>query len=105
MWIMVKVIPTDATKKPHYRIFATWRGSYLTGDSWKMNSGVTEVVDKGEYYEFYGSSGSVYECHKEMYRTSMYSSGVLATMTKNAEQDVTIEQLDDETNFMNLEYN
>jgi hypothetical protein len=104
-WIMVKLIPTDESKQPHYRIFATWRGSYLTGDSWKMNSGVTEVKDKGEYYEFYGSSGSVYECHKKLYGMSAYSSSVLARLTRDATETLSIEQLDADADFMNLDYN
>ena len=104
-WIMVKLIPTDESKPPHYRIFATWRGSYLTGDSWKMNSGVTDVKDKGDTYEFHGSSGSIYECHKKLYGMSAYSSSVLARMTRDSAEDVSIEQLDADADFMNLDYN
>lgn len=104
-WIMVKLIPTDESKKPHYRIFATWRGSYLTGDSWKLNSGITEVKDKGDYYEFHGSSGSVYECHKKLYGMSAYTSNILAGLTRDATETLSIEQLDDDADFMNLDYN
>ena len=104
-WIVVKLTPVDTTKQPHYRVFASWAGSYLGGASWKMNSGITAIRDCDDHYEFDGSSGSVYSCHKSCYGTSGYGAGVLQTMIEDSKGFITIEQLDDETDFMNLEYN
>ena len=53
---------------PHYRVLAGWSGGYLDGDSWRANSGITKVDQAGDYFLFYGSSGSCYECHKDTYR-------------------------------------
>lgn len=62
-WCIIKVSGND----PHYRVFATWTGSYLTGSAWRMNSGITKAVDLGDRYEFHGESGSIYYCLKNSY--------------------------------------
>jgi hypothetical protein len=67
-WLLIKINGTD----PHYRVFGSWSGGYLDGDSWRMNSGITRVEEDDEYFYFHGYSGSVYECHKKMYGATAY---------------------------------
>ena len=87
------------------KIFACWYGGYAGSDSWKLNSGVTRVSKTGYVYSFEGSSGSVYECHEDTYGTNMYGGGVLDSMIKRAaDNGITIEILDEKTNFMELNY-
>ena len=62
-WVIVKITGTD----PHYRVFGSWRGGYIQGDSWRMNSGIVSVEEDGDYYIFKGHSGSTYSCHKKCY--------------------------------------
>lgn len=62
-WVVIKLNGKD----PHYRVLAGWSGGYTTGDSWRLNSGITKVEEDGWYYYFHGSTGSVYECFKEFY--------------------------------------
>jgi hypothetical protein len=59
-WVVLKF-------KDHYRVLAGWSGGYLSGDSWRLNSGIVRVEEKPESYIFYSSSGSAYSCHKEGY--------------------------------------
>ncbi len=47
-----------------YKVMGGWYGGYLYGDSWRLNSGIVEVIDKGDTYEFVGASGSIYICDK-----------------------------------------
>lgn len=61
-WMIVKI---EHPKETVYKVLAGWRGGYLEGDSWRMNSGITKVEDDGEHYIFHGHSGSQYICHKE----------------------------------------
>jgi hypothetical protein len=100
---MVKI---DGNDHPTiYKIFACWYGGYAGSDSWKLNSGVTRVSKTGYVYSFEGSSGSVYECHEDTYGTNMYGGGVLDSMIKRAaDNGITIEILDEKTNFMELNY-
>lgn len=53
--------------KKDYRVFGTWRGGYLDGDSWRLNSGIVEIQEEEDKYLIFGSSGSCYVClkHKE----------------------------------------
>jgi hypothetical protein len=74
-FIVLKVMPEG--KEPFYKVFGTWLGGYLDGDSWRMNSGITSVEAQGPFLLFHGSSGSVYKVHKEMYGTSAWTQGIL----------------------------
>jgi len=67
------------------KVFAGWRGGYLDGDSWKLNSGITETRDTGEWFEFDGYSGSTYRCHKEFYGMTSYQQSILANWITKAE--------------------
>ena len=60
-WVLLS-LPND-----EYKVFATWAGGYLDGDSWRLNSGIKSVELEDDYYYFYGYSGSCYMCHKDSY--------------------------------------
>ena len=80
-WMLVEIGGTD----PHYRIFGSWRGGYLDGDSWRLNSGCKTMKKVGEYYYFFGHSGSVYKCHEDGYgRLGVYNDGVLRSYEDKA---------------------
>jgi hypothetical protein len=76
-WMLVKIGGTD----PHYRVFGSWSGGYLDGDSWRLNSGVVRCEESSEYpnhYAMVGHTGSVYMCNKGTYGIkSPYNYGVL----------------------------
>ena len=72
-WALVKIAGDD----PHYRVFGSWFGGYLDGDSWRMNSGVVRYEEDEYYYDFFGSSGSCYQCYKEAYGSHSYGYGVM----------------------------
>jgi hypothetical protein len=103
-WLIVKLTDTNKNES-HYRVFACWYGGYLGSDSWKMNSGITKVTETGDYYEFEGSSGSVYSCRKGCYGASGYGSGVLNSLiAKGVETGLLIAALSEDVNPMELEY-
>lgn len=75
-WVLIKVPGT----KPFYKVFGSWRGGYLNGDSWRLNSGVVRCEESGDSFTFYGESGSEYHCHKNTYGIQymgLYNIGVL----------------------------
>lgn len=102
-WVMVKITYGD---KPIYKILASWYGGFARGDSWKLNSGVTSIEQDESHYHFSGSSGSVYHCHKQTYGMSAYTMGVFASFLEQCEgsNEVSIELMPEETNFMELDY-
>jgi len=102
-WIVVKITGKDTT--PVYKVFACWYGGYLGSDSWKLNSGITKATLEGYVYSFEGSSGSVYECHKDYYGTNGYGADVLSNMIARAGMNgVTIELMPENTNWMEINY-
>jgi hypothetical protein len=71
-WMIIKI----AGKDPHYRVFGSWYGGYGGSDSWRMNSGITKLIEEDDYYLFIGSSGSTYACHKDTYGANMYGMSI-----------------------------
>lgn len=102
-WVMLQLTNTDGAT--HYRIFGSWSGGYLDGDSWKLNSGVETVSITDNIYSFEGTSGSVYKCHKRGYGTTGYGAGVLSGLIEDSKKLVTITVLSEDTDFLNKDYN
>lgn len=102
-WVMLKITHNGEST---YKVLASWGGSYLHGQSWKLNSGCTKIEEDGQCYLFHGHSGSVYRCHKEMYGMTGYTHGVLASFQKQADETegLELEMLPEDTNFMEINY-
>ena len=83
-WVVLKVAGLD--QDWWYRILGTWYGGFASGDSWRMNSGITRVEEKDDHYEVYGTSGSVYICHKGSEGMGAYTASVLDGFQYNAAQ-------------------
>lgn len=84
-----------------YKIFASWGGSYLSGESWKVNSGIKSVAIEDNYYLFYGYSGSVYKCYKDHYGVAnAYCSNVLSTILSKANGKIKL--IEDKNNIKNI---
>ena len=102
-WVVVKITGVDIP--PVHKVFACWYGGYAGSDSWKLNSGITKATLEGNVYYFEGSSGSVYECHKDIYGTNMYGHGVLHNMIDRIEEvGGKVEILPEETNWLEINY-
>jgi hypothetical protein len=102
-WVVIKITAPNCA--PIHKVFACWYGGYGGSDSWKLNSGITRVYEDGQCLLFEGSSGSTYVCHKASYGMNMYGGGVLMNMRENAEKNgITIEILDEETNWLEIKY-
>lgn len=92
-WVVIDIA---AGEKKHQRVLAGWSGGYLHGDLWKINSGITEVKDLGDCFDFVGKSGSVYRCYKQDYGMSNLMMSVLNSYQSDAAgSDVSITICDD----------
>jgi hypothetical protein len=89
-----------------YRLFGSWGGGYLSGDSWKLNSGITKVEKVGPFLSFHGKSGSVYKVHEEMYGVTGYTGSVLESWRLQAEEGVvsSFEVLPYDTDWVNFDW-
>ena len=97
-WVVIKIGGDD----PHYRVLAGWSGGYLTGDSWRMNSGIVRVEDAGDRYNFYGSTGSCYSCGKESY-TLRTNNAHIWKQLKDRHGDL-VELMPEDTDWLNMDW-
>ena len=99
-WVVIKMMPTE--QDTFHKVLGGWSGGYLDGDSWRMNSGITRVEDDGDYFKFYGLSGSCYSCHKESYKLRMNNSHVW-TRLKGVHGDK-VEMMDEDTDWLAMDW-
>lgn len=102
-WVVLKF---EHKGKTTYKVLAGWGGGYLYGASWKLNSGITEVKEDGDYLLFSGYSGSVYRCHKSGYGMHGMMHGVYNSFVEQVKEnpEYTMELFDEETNWLELDY-
>ena len=94
-WIILELDYQDS-EGPICKVFGNWYGSYLGGESWKLSSGITKIVEHDDHYEIHNVSGSIYNCFKHGYGTSGYGSGILNSFYKQAEESagkITIKEI------------
>lgn len=101
-WMVLRI---HTPREILYKVFASWSGGYAGGDSWKLNSGIVRATFADPYWEFDGSSGSVYRCHQDTYGTNGYGQAVLNNLLRQAEsQGIPIDVMDRETAWSDLQY-
>ena len=102
-WCVIRI---PGPKETVYKVFASWSGSYTGGDSWKLNSGITQAVLVDGAWEFEGTSGSVYKCRVGSYGANAYGAGVLNDMIRRTHEGagIDIDILDEHTDWAGLDY-
>jgi len=76
-WVIV-----ESPDKSHHRVLAGSSGSYLNGDSWKLNSGIAAVTYDDPHLFVKGESGSVYQLNKDSELVRMNIAGVLSQIVE-----------------------
>ena len=87
-WLLLKI--TQPNNVVLLKIFGSWSGSYLSGSSWRLNSGVKTAEKQGENYLFKGYSGSQYLCNEGMYGATAFASGVLSKLIERTESRIEV---------------
>jgi hypothetical protein len=95
VWVVIRITNSDGEVVD--KVLAGWSGSYLGGASWKLNSGITKVVEKENHYVVSGYSGSDYICHKGAERLSAYTADILAGFVETSKDHATIKVVPIET--------
>ena len=67
-WVVIRIKEEEEVL---YKVLGGWSGGYLSGDSWRMNSGIVRHEFGGKFWYFYGYSGSRYKCHVDGYGLRM----------------------------------
>jgi hypothetical protein len=87
-WVVIKITEETLNAsntayiegRTYYKVLGGWSGSYLHGDSWRLNSGINLVFEHEDEIHFYSHSGSNYICHKNAYGLRMNTAGVFKQM-------------------------
>ena len=99
-WVVLKI---EQGATPIYKVLGGWSGGYLQGDSWRMNSGITEVEIYGEHYIFRGNSGSEYWCHRSTYGLKMNTAGIYKSLIML--DTIKVDLMDEKTKWSKLKFN
>jgi len=99
-WVVIKVANKAGV---FHRVFGCWYGGFKDGDSWRINSGITNVTIDNDIYSFHGYTKSVYKCSLGLYGTNSYGGAVLNNFIKDAKKEGTvIEILPKDYNFLSI---
>ena len=91
-WVALRM-HNSKTDKTIYKIYAGWRGGFVDGDSWQLNSGIKSIDTEQYEYHVHGYSGSIYVCRKNLEgldRAGSYIRGVLDNMLKNVPEHMEV---------------
>jgi hypothetical protein len=89
LWTIVELKFNDSEEVTR-KILASWYGGYLGGDSWRLSSGITKIIDKDAHYEIHNESGSIYYCGKNNKGMSNYTTGIFEHLGRSLEEKGTI---------------
>jgi hypothetical protein len=88
-WIIVKVKPSEDAPI-EYRVFSSFLGGYLYGDSWRFStsikSGTNKADEKRTAYLIETRSGSQYTLYDNRYGSTGYAGSILADYVKAAKE-------------------
>lgn len=86
-WAVLEIIDQGET---HYRVFGSWTGGYLDGDSWRLSSGasIEMLEEEQDRFKWPQHSGSVYMLHKHGEGSlTFYNRGVLDKLMADIEEE------------------
>jgi hypothetical protein len=92
-WVIIKIQKPDKTT---YKVLGMWRGGYLDGDSWRLNSGIKSVEKTKKHFEVHGHSGSVYICGRNGYALTGYGATVARGLEGQSTEEVKISVLSED---------
>lgn len=81
-WIILEIKKGD--DKPYHKVLAGWSGGYLTGDNWRMNSGIVKIEEDENNYYVHGETGSVYKLLKGAETIRMNIAGVYNSLKEDS---------------------
>lgn len=93
-WVILKL---ESSETLYFKIFGTWRGDYLTGDSWRLSSGSDKKPKLSEcrkYWIWPQESGSCYRLPvNQEGRYTTYTGLALSKIIRCTEGDNLIEEI------------
>ena len=98
-WVIVRVDnPVHGT---YFKVLGMWNP--MSDMPWRMNSGITKIFDRGNYYEVHGNSGSVYECFKGSEKVPEYMQTLVGGIESRGGKIVSIQECIEYLNYLHNE--
>ena len=88
-WVVVRI---DLQEEIYYKLVVAL-GFGMNG--WRVNSGITKVVDRGVSYEVFGCTGSSYICNKDSEEVSRPMEEILLQRLSEHSKIVSICDIED----------
>jgi hypothetical protein len=102
-WVVLRIVSIKDDNAIFYRLLSGWYGGYTRGDEWRLNSGITKVEDGGLYWIIHGQSGSLYRCHKQLYKLSLLTQSKYTEWQKTLGEE-NIKIMPEDTDWLNIEW-
>jgi len=102
-----RVILIDAPEGQLIKLFASWSGGYLDGDSYRINSGTDMIFGSDGHWFFQGFSGSIYKLRKDSTgHLNSYTCGVYnRILSQDGVREITVQEAIDILKGEQIEYN
>ena len=84
VWIILKYSGKGVPNNLFYKLLSSNYGNFLEDDTWKLNSGITDIVYKEGKYEIKGYSGSIYFCSEDTERMNPTMASVFNKLINEA---------------------
>lgn len=88
-WVVLKITEIS-TNSVIYKILSGWSGGYLSGDSWRLSSGITEIVEDRGTLLITNESGSKYFCYEGTEGVNLMSAGILDKLRKSTKHIIDV---------------
>jgi len=85
-WIILE-IKDKKTYETSHKVLAGWSGGYLTGNSWRINSGIKSIETKEDFYVVTGHSETVYHLYKASEALRMNILPILFSLRNQSEEE------------------
>lgn len=80
-WVLLKIIHEGIT---FFKLFSSWKGGYLDGDSWRISSAIVEINKLEGEYKVITTSGSIYTLFDSSSGTTSYTQSILNNIINDA---------------------
>ena len=78
-WVVVRLSGEAGTVD---KVMSGWSGGYLHGDSWRLNSGISQIEEKEDRWLVTGPNGTEYELRKGSEGTTGLMASILSGFEK-----------------------
>lgn len=74
LWVLLHIVSEDIDC---FKVLGSWFGGFISGDAWRLSSGVDSITEESDAFHIKNISGSTYVCPKDWYGMNTFTSTIL----------------------------